>query len=55
MQSLVELIVNLLQLPRAYEWFKENFGDYDWRPTFVALVVISILLAALVLAFVLVF
>ena len=48
MQSLVELIVNLLQLPKAYEWFKENFGDYDWRPTFVAVGVISIVVVALV-------
>jgi len=54
MQSLVELIVNLLQLPKAYEWFKENFGDYDWRPTFVAVGVISIVVAALVLILILI-
>jgi hypothetical protein len=49
MQSLVELIVNLLQLPKAYEWFKENFGDYDWCPTLIALGIISIVVAAVAL------
>ena len=51
MQSLVELIVNLLQLPKAYQWFNENFADFDWRPTLIALGVISILVIACVVIF----
>jgi hypothetical protein len=51
MYALVELIVNLLQLPRAYKWFKTNFGDFDWRPTLIVLGVISILVVALIVIF----
>ena len=53
MYALVELIVNLLQLPKAYNWFKTNFGDYDWRLTLVALGIISIAVGALVLILIL--
>ena len=55
MYALVELIINLVQLPRAYKWFKTNFADYDWGRTLIALGVVSIVVAALVIVLVLLF
>ena len=51
--ALIELIVDLLQLPRAYKWFKTNFGDFDWGPTLIALGIMSVVVAALALILIL--
>ena len=54
MYALVELIVNLLRLRhlrQAYEGFKADFPDFDWRPTAIVLGVIFIVVAALAVTF----
>ena len=52
--SLIELIANLLRGRRAHKDLKTDFADFDWRPTLIALGIISIVVAALVVIFALV-
>ena len=49
LDSLIELIGNLLRGRGSYGDLKARLADYDWRPVFIALAVTSIVVAALVL------
>jgi len=51
--ALVEAIINLLRLRKAYEFYKTDFADFGWRLTLIALGIIYVVVAVLVVILIL--